>query len=603
MAIDINIGSKLDAKGFKKAETALDKLNAQGKNLAKTFGYAFGAAAIVRYAKNAAVAFAQDEKAAASLSKTLENLGLGFGGASKDVNDYISNLEKQTGVLDDELRPAMDRLLRATSSITDSQKLLSLALDISAGTGKSLTQVSQSLQKAYLGQTQALGRLGVGLSKAELSSGSFEVIQARLTELFAGQAQTAAEGYAGSIARLQVATNNAAESIGQDLFTAIGTLTGGDGLPKTIQLIESLSSGIGDAIIGISRLARNISILASGNPLESIRDLRAATAKDRAADMKERATYGGVYADIYKAQVASNAQLKKSVTQSKALTKETQAQLKAKQLQAAIDKANLALGKASDVFDMDKIQIAAALTNQTEQLGKATSGAQILQIANDVARLKVKQDILALEDAIASGDQKAIEAATKKLNEDLKILGTLNNQGIKLVEIKSILDSIEPKDLINTKNLDDALDKIKEMLDLLAKTGGFGGTSSAGAVGYKGTSAGSINKTPATVVYPNNVLNGQYGMQSQTATLTNTPFDIGGTFNLEDVARSSLLAGLAGGAGVAGAVSGSRYAAQAANQYNITVQAGIGDPNAIAEAVNQVIQDAVDRGTLRGGSY
>ena len=571
MAIDINIGSKLDAKGFKKAETALDKLNAQGKNLAKTFGYAFGTAAIVRYAKNAAIAFAQDEKAAASLSKTIENLGLGFGGASKDVNDYISNLEKQTGVLDDELRPAMDRLLRATSSITDSQKLLSLALDISAGTGKSLTQVSQSLQKAYLGQTQALGRLGVGLSKAELSSGSFEVIQARLAELFAGQAQTAADGYAGSITRLQVATNNAAESIGQDLFTAIGTLSGGDGLPKTIQLIESLSSGIGDAIIGISRLARNIGILASGNPLESIRDLRAATAKDRAADMKERATYGGVYADIYKAQVASNAQLKKSVTQSKALTKETQAQLKAKQLQAAIDKANLALGKASDVFDMDKIQIAAALTNQAEQLGKATTGAQVLQIANDIARLQVKKDILALEDAIASKDQKAIEAATKKLNEDLKILGTLNNQGIKLVEIKSILDSIEPKDLINTENLDDALKKIKEMIDLLAKMGGFGGSTTT-----------STTKGATTIA----------GTNASVASLGGVVSSIGS--NLIETTLPSMVQTII-------QPNGREWSSGFSPTININT--GIGDPNAIAEAVNQVIQDAVDRGTLRGGSY
>jgi hypothetical protein len=78
----------------------------------------------------------------------------------------------------------------------------------------------------------------------------------------------------------------------------------------------------------------------------------------------------------------------------------------------------------------------------------------------------------------------------------------------------------------------------------------------------------------------------------------NTPFDLGGTFNLEDVARSSLLAGLAGGAGVSGAVSGSRYAAQAANQYNITVQAGIGDPNAIAEAIDNVLREAQQRGTL-----
>jgi hypothetical protein len=70
------------------------------------------------------------------------------------------------------------------------------------------------------------------------------------------------------------------------------------------------------------------------------------------------------------------------------------------------------------------------------------------------------------------------------------------------------------------------------------------------------------------------------------------------SIDLEAIARSSLLQGLSGGAGVAGAVSGSRYAAQAANQYNITVQAGIGDPNAIAEAIDNVLREARDRGTL-----
>jgi hypothetical protein len=75
------------------------------------------------------------------------------------------------------------------------------------------------------------------------------------------------------------------------------------------------------------------------------------------------------------------------------------------------------------------------------------------------------------------------------------------------------------------------------------------------------------------------------------------------SFSVEDVARKSLLQGLSGGAGVAGAVSGSRYAAQAAAAYNITINAGIGsDPNAIAEALNQYVVDAVDRGTLRSGA-
>jgi hypothetical protein len=70
------------------------------------------------------------------------------------------------------------------------------------------------------------------------------------------------------------------------------------------------------------------------------------------------------------------------------------------------------------------------------------------------------------------------------------------------------------------------------------------------------------------------------------------------TFNVEDVARSSLLQGLSGGAGVAGAVSGSRYAAQAAAYYNITVNAGIGDPNAIAEEIERLLREARERGTL-----
>jgi len=91
--------------------------------------------------------------------------------------------------------------------------------------------------------------------------------------------------------------------------------------------------------------------------------------------------------------------------------------------------------------------------------------------------------------------------------------------------------------------------------------------------------------------------------EADTAALAASPLAsavMAENFDLEDVARSSLLKGLTGGAGVAGAVSGSRYAAQAANQYNITVNAGVGDPNAIAEAIDQVLNDAVQRGTLRG---
>jgi len=462
----INIGSKLDGKGFKQTETALDKLSKKGKNTARNLGAAFSVTAILAFSKASIKAYAEDAKAAASLGKTLENLGLGFGGAAKEVNDYISGLERQTGVLDDELRPAMDRLLRATGSITESQKMLNLALDISAGTGKSLTQVSQSLQKAHLGQTQALGRLGVGLTRAELASSSMEVITARLTELFAGQAATAAEGLAGSMAKLTVASNNAKESLGADFITALNALNNGNGLPNTIKLIEGLASGVGDAVIGISRLARNISILAAGNPLESIRDLRRATAADNLADMKETQKFGGRYAELYKRQLTTSLKITKSA---KVLTAETKKQLGNKAKSNALDKANLALGKGEDVFDIEKIQNAAALASQAEQLGKATSAAQILGIANDTARLNVKKSMLALEDAIASGNVKQIELATAKLNRDVQILGTLGGQELKLRDIKAILESLAPKDLINLDNLNSALAILRAMASLSGK--------------------------------------------------------------------------------------------------------------------------------------
>jgi hypothetical protein len=179
--IAINIAAQFTGKtAFDKAENSAQKLQKSVKNLGRTLGLALGTAAIVNFGKQSVKAFAEDDNAARSLAKTLENLGLNTQYAGSTLNGYISSLEQQTGVLDDELRPAMDRLLRATGSVTKSQELLGLALDISAGTGKDLTAVSQGLQKAYLGNNASLGRLGVGLSKVELNSSSFLDIQLKM---------------------------------------------------------------------------------------------------------------------------------------------------------------------------------------------------------------------------------------------------------------------------------------------------------------------------------------------------------------------------------------------------------------------------------------
>ena len=462
--VAINIAAEFKGKkAFKEATTATDKLNKNVKTLGKSLLAVYSAQKLISYARASVKAFAEDDKAAQALGITLKNLGLAYGANVGTVNGFISRLESQTGVLDDDLRPAMDGLLRATGSVTKAQELLALSLDIAAGTGKSVVQVSTALQRAYLGQTTGLSRLGAGLTKAELSTASFEEIQTRLSTLFAGQATAAADTYAGSLAKLNVAGENAKETIGKGLVDAFVTITNSSSVDDLIEKIDSAAESIANFVRETGEFIRitkslfdfkNISFFAQDlNAFKGMGNISISKSSQdtQRADLlaiKNQKTLNKLTADQAKNQAK--------------ITKD-------KKLQAAIDKANLALNKGEEVFDMDKIQIAAALTNQAEQLGKATTQTQILQIANDTARLNVKRSILALEDAIAAKDEQAIIAATAKLNADLRSLAALTGQNATMIDIKSILDSLKPADLINQANLDAALAKIKEMIALLAQ--------------------------------------------------------------------------------------------------------------------------------------
>jgi hypothetical protein len=458
MAIDpsvvINIAAEYTGKkAFSKAETATKQLTKSVKSLAGAFGLAFGA----RGAMQAVKAFAADDKAAKVLSKTLNNLGLAF--ADPAVKKFISELERQYGVLDDKLRPAYQMLLTSTGDYLKSQDLLRTALDLSAMSGVDVVSVSADLSKAYAGNTRGLLKYQLGLTKAELAAMSFEEILARVAKVSSGQAQLAADSYAGSLDKLSVASANVAETLGKDLVDALAILGGEGGLPKTLSLIESIASAIGTAIIGFSRFIRILDIVTGSGAFNMVGDLNKANAEFLAQDRARAASKfaGTGMATSYQGKKAQDAL---SLANAKKITNETKktaaaalAAANAKKLSLAIDKANLALAKGADVFDLDKIQLNAALIGQAEALGKATTGSQVLAIANDIQRLRVKQDINALEDAIASKDTASIEKATAKLNKDLAILGTLQKQDATLLSISNILNSLKPKDLINLENL------------------------------------------------------------------------------------------------------------------------------------------------------
>jgi hypothetical protein len=597
-------------KAFKQADTATDKLTKNVKKLAGAFGLAFGTTQILAFGKAAVKAAAEDEKAQKQLALALKNVGLGRDAASSE--DYIQRLQTEFGILDDKLRPAYQTLAVATQNTNEAQRLLNLSLDISAATGKDLASVTGALSRAYLGNNAALSRLGVGISKADLKAGKFEDIISQLEGTFKGAATEAANTFQGSIDKLAVASANASEIIGTGLIDALKGLGDQDSVDNLATAMQNTAIYIADVIRGIGVLTEKLKGLPGVSGLNLGMIPIVGSYLEILRGMGQVAAGSGInaqgLADLARLQSEYASRTLKTKTK---LTAEEVKALRAARLKAAIDKANLALLKGEEVFDMDRIQIAAALTNQAEQLGKATTSSQVLQIANDTARLNVKKSILALEDAIAAKDEQAIIAATAKLNADLKVLSVLTGQSIKLSDIKSILDSLKPKDLIDITNLNEALAKIQEMLRLL----GLASTASKAKIPSSATLGSGI---PAgDYIAPISTTGGSIGAileYAEAATARANAFadlldlenasaagQMASTIDLESIARSSLLQGLSGGAGVAGAVSGSRYAAQAANSYNITIQAGIGDPEAIARAVEDVVRQSYQRGTSATG--
>jgi uncharacterized protein YidB (DUF937 family) len=391
---EIVIGSSFDAKGFRQAETAATKLNKTIKNLAGTFGIAFSTKAVVNFAKASVKAFVEDENAARSLSVTIKNLGLNFGNNTVLVGQFIDTVEKQTGVLDDELRPAMDRLLRSTGDVAKSQELLNLALDISAGTGKTVTQVSQSIQKAYLGQTAALGRLGVGLSKSELATGEFEDIQEKLTKLFAGQASSAADSYAGQLDKLTVAANNAKEAIGEGLVDLFADLAGNGDIKKATDNIDELSNALGTLLKDLDKFT----------PLDFLATFVTGSITKETFDKLNAKPPGGFTDSQNAARLAAE---KKAKADAKAAAAKLAADKKnAKAVAAAkiaADKKAAAnkkiLAKAESIFDLEKIQIEAALK------GKIS--------ADEKLRLELQRAILNEDYELADKLQKRLEASQR----------------------------------------------------------------------------------------------------------------------------------------------------------------------------------------------
>jgi hypothetical protein len=360
----LRIAAIYDASGMNKADKSVKGFEKTLKKLGKTLGITLSAAAIVKFGKDSAKAFIEDEKQAKRLSIAVKNLGLQFYDAN--ITDFIDRLTIASGVADDQLRPALQKLLTTTGDVTKSQQLLKQAIDISAGSGVDLATVSQDLANAYVGNTKGLKKYYLGLSQTQLKAMSFADIQAKLNKQFAGANQQYLQTYAGQMSILTVAAGEAQEVIGgaliQSLMDFTGAVDAADLAEKIGGWSQALAKFIGDFTWGLKKLwfmTSDRALLESINPFSNyIEKGLAKIDAERAAAEWKRAIAGAMPYDPTNNAVTGFQRDKKAAADAAKRAKEN-ARLLAKN--TAELKKQTALKKAGTLFDMEQIQIIAAL--------------------------------------------------------------------------------------------------------------------------------------------------------------------------------------------------------------------------------------------------
>jgi len=240
-------------KGVKGATDEVEGFGSKVADFGKKAGAAFAiaGAAAAAYAGKLLVdgvkAAIEDEQAQIRLATSLKNTTGATDAQIAAVEAQILKTSLLTGLTDDELRPSLDRLVRSTKDVEEAQKLQALAIDIAAGSGKSLDAVSQALGKAYEGNTASLGRLGVGISAAELKTMSFDEVTQALSATFEGQAIKQADTFAGKMDRLKVAFDEGKETVGSFVLNAITPMVTLF-VDKVVPLINTLATDIGEKL-------------------------------------------------------------------------------------------------------------------------------------------------------------------------------------------------------------------------------------------------------------------------------------------------------------------------------------------------------------------
>jgi hypothetical protein len=388
-------------KAFNQANKSVDVLDKGVKKLGKSLAAVFGAQQLLKFAKNASMAFIEDEKAANRLALAVRNLGLEF--ETPRIERFISDLSRATGVTDDELRPAMQRLLQTTGSVTKAQELLAQATDIAAGSGIAYETVANDLSMAYVGQTRGLRKYSLGLTQAELKTMKFTDLQERLNKQFSGANADYLTTYAGKMQLLGTAAGEASETIGGALVDSLVSVFAAGDTTEFVGKIDTLANKIADTVSAVVFGFRKLyvltsdrAILASFNPFDDYEKnaLAAIEAAEKAAKARRSTTSMGYIGSqpvgIYETGAQASARKKA----------EADAAKRAKEL-AALQKKNLtaqkqsnALTKAAKTLDLDRIGMTAALKGKISETDRLSLQLQLALLdKNDAAAAKLSAEL------------------------------------------------------------------------------------------------------------------------------------------------------------------------------------------------------------------
>jgi hypothetical protein len=397
--IRIDIASEFKETGFKKAQKSTDKLNKSFNNLGRTARRTFIAVAGIQALKRSVIAFAEEEKAAVKLAQSLRNLGLAYN--TKAIEDYLEKTEKATAISKDELSPAIAQLVTTTLNAEKSMALLNVAMDVSAATGKDLRAVTSALSRAYNGNYASLGKLQTAYTTAELEAMGFNKAINALSEQFKGSAAASATSYSAKIDLLKIAFGDSAEELGKGIIGGLEQLNNGN-YTTGLEAIVKVGSFIGDVFrrAGVT-IAYTKELLKTGfriDPEEQRRldEIKALFSNPEAASNRmgnNPASNREFLADYKKQQ---DLQKKIEADRKKAAAMAA----KAEKDRLKREREALALKRAGTVFDMENIQIVAAMQNKVteDQLLRLTALLAI-NTGNAAAAEKLSMAVLAANGA------------------------------------------------------------------------------------------------------------------------------------------------------------------------------------------------------------